>query len=448
MKTAYIYARYSSDNQREESIAAQIRAIHEFCDTHDIQIIQEFKDEAQSAKNDKRKDFQRMFSLLEECPVDYVIVHKLDRFARNRFDAAVYRKKLKDKGMKLISVLERIDDTPEAIIMEGLLESMNEYYIANLSREVKKGQRENALNGRRCGARPPVGYDSIDQRLVPNIDAERVRKVFELYTDGKSQKEIMKATGFPDYMIYHIVRNEAYTGTLVFGDTRCENAHEALIDRATWEQAQRRVHRSNMNAANKAKRVYLLSGLLKCGVCGKAMVGQPSTDYAYYGCRGPGCKLIRKEVLEEKVIDELSQALAPTAELKARIYDLINGRINSQEEIKKANEARLRLSKRISSLLSAVQYAESEEDVKTMMAEVKKLREQMPEVPKLIEKVSREDTDKFCDSFFDLKGKTPEEQKAIMNRALDKIVVYPDRLLLYTNIEAGGYIAVTKGTIW
>lgn len=444
IKTAYAYARFSSDQQREESIDAQFRAIREYCDKNAIRILREFRDEAVSAKSDKRPSFQDMFCLIEESPADFVIVHKLDRFARNRFDAAIYRSKLKKAGMRLISVLEPIDDSPESIIMEGMLEAMSEYYIANLAREVKKGQRENALKGKRSGAPAPTGYDAVDQRLVPNSDAPRVKTVFRLYTEGRSQRDIMDATGFPDYMIYHIVRNEAYLGTLIIGGTRCENAHEPLIDRDTWEQAQNRVHRSSMNAANKAKRTYLLSGLLVCGICGKALCGCPSTKYAYYGCRSAGCKSYRKEDLEKRVIDSISESLAPTSELKARIFDMINDRTNNREEIKKAEQERIIISGRINSLITAVQYAPSEEEVRIIMDQVKKLRDQMPEVPHMIERVSREDTDAFCDLFFDLKNKTPEEQKIILHRALKKIIVFPDHLVLDTGIEGGASIIVTK----
>ena len=152
MKTAYAYARFSSDNQREESIDAQLRAINEYCDMNDIRILRIFKDEAQSARTAKRPAFQELFGLIKENPSDYLIVHKLDRFARNRADAAFYRSKLKEAGMKLVSVLERLDDSPESIIMEGILESMNEYYSANLSRETKKGLKENRINTELVGA--------------------------------------------------------------------------------------------------------------------------------------------------------------------------------------------------------------------------------------------------------------------------------------------------------
>lgn len=447
MKTAYAYARFSSDNQREESITAQLRAIRDYCAKNDICILREFRDEAVSAKSDKRKRFQDMFSLIESAPADYVIVHKLDRFARNRFDAALYRSKLKKAGMRLISVLEPIDDSPESIIMEGMLEAINEWYIANLAREVRKGQKENALEGKRSGAPAPTGYDVKDQRLIPNADAPRVRKVFEMYIDGKPQREIMDATGFPDYMIYHIVRNEAYLGNLIIGDTRCENAHEALIDKRTWEQAQRRVNASNMNAANKAKRTYLLSGLLVCGVCGKALCGCPVKKYAYYGCRSKGCKSYRKEFLEERVVSWLADALAPTDDLKARIFDIVNSRVNTLEEVEKAKRERAVASGRINSLLTAIKYAKHDDDVKFLMAEVMKLRDQMPEIPTVTRQISKEETDAFCDQFFNLRNKTQEEQKVILRRALHRIAVFPDHLVLYTGIEGGPSIVVNKNGV-
>lgn len=444
MKTAYVYARFSSDNQREESIDAQFRAIHEYCEREGIVVLREFKDEAYSARTDRRPAFQRLFGMIQDAPADYLIVHKLDRFARNRYDAAFYRAKLKECGMKLVSVLERMDDSPESIIMEGLLESMNEYYSANLAREVRKGQRENVLKGRRNGVRPPTGYDSVDQKLVPNEDSQRVRRVFEMYADGKPQRAIMEETGFPDYMIYHIVRNEAYVGTLVFGDVRCEHAHEPLIDRNTWNEAQKRVHASNMNAANKAKRTYILSGLLVCGRCGKAMCGCPVKGYSYYGCRTKGCKSVRKELLERSVIDSLSGYISPTEDLKEHIYEVLTEREKEDHVRTELEQMKASLEKRISSLLKAVQYADSEEDVKNLMTEVKKLRTQVPEIPTETVQVKKEDVDAFCDKFFRLDGKTPEEQKVILHRALKRITVFEDHFVLDTNIEGGGSIAVNK----
>ena len=137
MKAA-IYARYSSDNQREESIAAQIRAIKEFAQKEDIQVVKIYTDEAKSATTDNRPNFLKMVKESELGLFDCVIVHKLDRFSRNRYDSAFYKKKLKDNNVQLISVLEHLDNSAESIILESVLEGMAEYYSVNLSREVMK----------------------------------------------------------------------------------------------------------------------------------------------------------------------------------------------------------------------------------------------------------------------------------------------------------------------
>ena len=138
MIRAAAYARFSSDNQRDESIDAQLRAIHKFAAEKGYQIVEEYIDRAKTGTNDRREEFQRMIRDSDTGDFEVVIVHKLDRFARKRYDSAVYRKALSDNGVKLISVLEQFSDTPEGIIFEGMSEAMSEYYSANLSREVKK----------------------------------------------------------------------------------------------------------------------------------------------------------------------------------------------------------------------------------------------------------------------------------------------------------------------
>ena len=152
IKTAVAYARFSSDNQREESIDAQVRAIQDYANRYGYLILEIYADKAVSARTDQRPEFQRMFSDIRKGIVspEAVLVHKFDRFSRDRADSAIYKKKLKQKGIRLISVLEPVDDSPESVILEGLLESLSEYYSLNLAREVKKGLTENALNCRAC----------------------------------------------------------------------------------------------------------------------------------------------------------------------------------------------------------------------------------------------------------------------------------------------------------
>lgn len=444
MKTAYAYARFSSDNQREESITAQLRAIREYCAKNDIKILQEFKDEAQSARTDKRPAFQELFGLIKEKPSDYLIVHKLDRFARNREDAAFYRSKLKAKGMKLMSVLERLDDSPESIIMEGVIEAMNEYYSANLSRESKKGIKENILQGKRNGGKAPFGYTVVNQHLIPNGDADKVRGLFRMYAEGEKLADIGRKLQLPFYHYYPVLRNEVYIGTLKSGEWRHENAHEPIVDRDTWDAVQKRMSDASLNAQNKATHKYLLSGMLVCGKCGRRITcGNVENKYFYYRCKTKGCSIYREHELDERVIHELAKAFTPTDAVKAKFYELVTDRVNSNASYKEAKIARSTLSKRISKLIDSVQYAETDEDVKRIMGKVNELRKQMPkERPKV--EVSRAACDAFIEAFCDIETHEPEIQKLILRKTIDKIVVTPDELFLFTNIQKGTSILVTK----
>lgn len=154
IKRAALYARFSSDNQRTESIDAQVRAMKDFCTQNKWKIVDTYVDEAYSATNDRRPSFQRMIEDSGKGMFDIVLVHKLDRFSRNRYDSAIYKNKLKHNGVRLYSVLERLDDSPESIILESMLESIGEYYSSNIAREVMKGLKENAfltLHSISCG---------------------------------------------------------------------------------------------------------------------------------------------------------------------------------------------------------------------------------------------------------------------------------------------------------
>ena len=148
---AVLYARFSSDNQRDESIDAQLRAMTKFCQDNEVVMVGEYVDRAKSATTDDRPEFLRMISDAEQKNFNIVLVHKLDRFARNRFDSSNYRNKLKKQNVSLVSVLENLDDSPESIIMESLLDGMAEYYSKNLAREVRKGNNENALQCKNNG---------------------------------------------------------------------------------------------------------------------------------------------------------------------------------------------------------------------------------------------------------------------------------------------------------
>lgn len=122
MKTAVIYARYSSDRQTEQSIEGQLRDCYEYAQRNDIVVVDKYIDRAMTGTNDNREDFQRMLKDSDKKAWDYVLVYKLDRFSRNKYEMAIHRKHLKDNGIKILSAMENIPDTPEGILLESLLE--------------------------------------------------------------------------------------------------------------------------------------------------------------------------------------------------------------------------------------------------------------------------------------------------------------------------------------
>ena len=156
MITAVIYARYSSSNQREESIDGQLRECHRYAEKAGLSVIHEYTDSAISGTSDKRPAFQQMIRDSKSHAFEVVIVWKLDRFARNRYDSAIYRKQLSDNGVRIVSAMETFSDGPEGIILEGLLEAMSEYYSANLSENIQRGLYDSALQRKFLG-KPVLG---------------------------------------------------------------------------------------------------------------------------------------------------------------------------------------------------------------------------------------------------------------------------------------------------
>ena len=122
MKTAAIYARYSSDKQNEQSIEGQLRVCQNYAKTNDILIVDTYIDRAMTGTNDNRPDFRRMIKDSAKKQWDYILVYRLDRFSRNKYETAIHKKTLKDNGVKVISAMKNIPDTPEGIILESLLE--------------------------------------------------------------------------------------------------------------------------------------------------------------------------------------------------------------------------------------------------------------------------------------------------------------------------------------
>lgn len=361
---AVIYARYSSRSQTEQSIEGQLRANHAWAKQQGITIVGEYIDRALTGTRDARPEFQRMIQDAAKHQFEMVIVWKFDRFARNRYDSAVYKDRLKKHGIRVVSVKENITDSPEGVFLEGLLESMAEYYSVSLSQDVKRGQHESVEKGYYCGGSIPYGYRVENHRLVPDEKtAPIIRYVFEEYAKGTPKREIIdelnrrgvrNSKGNPlSYTSFqHALRMTTYIGEYVYGGKVVQCA-DALVTREVFDKVQARLdRRAHAPAAAKAHVPYLLQGRAFCGICGAPMLGESGTShtgklYTYYCCynrkRRKGCKkkTERREELETFIVAQIMEYILAPSQI-GRIAEAVVSEYNKEfsdsrvEELEKA----------------------------------------------------------------------------------------------------------------
>ena len=332
--TAVIYARYSSDNQREESIEGQLRECKAFAEKNDIQIVGTYIDRAFSARTDNRPDFQKMIKDSASKKFELIIVWKLDRFARDRYDSAHYKAALRKNGVKVISATEKISEGSEGILMEAVLEGMAEYYSAELSEKVVRGLTENAYKCKFNGGTLPLGYtiDSEQHFQIDPLVAPAVLEAFKRYAEGTSMTEIaqeMNAKGLRSAfggkigvdMVTRMLKNRRYIGEFKYRDIVHPRGIPPIIPDELFERVQRRMaSNKKAPAKHKAEDEYLLTTKLRCGKCECFMVGESgtsktSTVYRYYKCVGvkkhSGCdkKTVKKDWIEDFVVKQIEKVL-------------------------------------------------------------------------------------------------------------------------------------------
>lgn len=477
------YARFSSDNQREESIDAQLRAIRSYCDQKGYVLLDTYVDEARSATTDDRPAFQQMAQDAASGNFSAVIVHKLDRFSRNRYDSAIYKKQLRDHGVRVESVLERLDDSPESVILESLLEGMSEYYSKNLAREVRKGQNENALKCRHNGGVPLYGY-SVDNNgyyVINEYEAGAVRAIFQLVKTGHSYQEtinIMTERGyrtrsgkkFSYSTLHNMLHNEKYVGTYVYNRTlpqpkggkrtnasrpddeilRIPGGMPAIVDMPTFLEVQNIMKRRNSQssrAAGHAKEVYLLQGLIKCGNCGSPMVGARRRDgrnkklRVSYECNGrkrkaTNCMMrnISRDLVENLVIDYIEQEIL-SDEAIARVKEMLAEEIEKNQKTapdglaalkKELAETNSALDHLIDAIAAGVDALRMKDKIDALEAKRISLEQHITLIESrqyTFDSIQLTGLDAVLSQYRNIRSKDRKEQKEIINKFVKEVVV-------------------------
>lgn len=328
MKRAVIYARYSpGPNQTEQSIEGQVRECTKYAEQHDLRIVGHYIDRKISGRTDNRHDFQKMMDDSGKDIFDVVILYHTDRFARSRYDSAIYKHQLKQNGVELRYATTDIPQGPEGIILESIMEGWAEYYSAELSRKIKRGMRESALKCHSTGSGRCLGYKTApDKSIVIDPEgAQAVRTVFDMYIKGHAQVEIYTylndlgfrtAQGklFNKNSINKIIKNKRYIGVYTYDDIVIEDGIPPIIEKDVFQLAQLEMERRRTRKRPKApKAEYLLSGKAFCGRCKKPLTGVSGTGksgnkWYYYYCpesrAKKGCekKPVKRDWLEDLVV--------------------------------------------------------------------------------------------------------------------------------------------------
>lgn len=328
-----IYARYSSHSQTEQSIEGQLQACYEYAKNNDLLIIHEYIDRAQSGTSDSRAAFQRMIADSDKHTFEAVLVYQLDRFARNRYDSAINKARLKKNGVRVISVRENISDDASGILIEGVLESMAEYYSAELSQKIRRGMEINAQKCLSVGSNPGLGYSVNAERqyVIDPEGAATVREIFEMYANGTTVTDIIKHLNakkittskgkpFNKNSLHRMLRNKRYIGTYVYKDIETPDGMPRIIADELFYRVQRILDKNKKAPARaRAKEEYLLTTKLFCGHCQEMMIGFSGTSrsgkkHCYYRCKNTPkgtCdkKSANKEWIEEIVIAKCYELL-------------------------------------------------------------------------------------------------------------------------------------------
>ena len=351
LKSAIIYARYSSASQTEQSIEGQLHVCTQYAKANDLIVVDTYIDRATTGTNDNRAAFQQMLKDSENAAWEVVLVYAIDRFGRNSVEVALNKQRLKTNGKVLISATQRTSDNLDGtknldgILLENVYIGIAEYYSAELSQKILRGLRESRRKGQFCGGKIPYGYYVTDKKVqVDEEKAEVVRFIFRQYAAGVYVPKIIcklnekgllhNGKPFLPNAIYGILRNERYLGIMRIRDEVYDNIYPQIVDADLYEKVKRKLIKNKIGSRS-VKEVYLLRNKVKCGYCGNIISAECGTarngeTIRYYKCLGRkkhhnGCDKhpVRKEALEELVLDSVIEAMQDEKTMNALIKGLM-----------------------------------------------------------------------------------------------------------------------------
>lgn len=355
----FTYARVSTEKQAEKelSIPAQLQAMRDFARQHDWTIVSEFIEPGASAKTTDRPALQDLLARVRngDSSVEVVLVHKIDRLARNVYDHATIKAVLTQRGVRLASVTENTDTSVSGELVENIMASIAQFYSANLSEEVKKGMRQKVLQGG-WPHRPPMGYRIVRSAEgsaleIDPVKGPLVRRAFELYATGWFSIDALSRRLAADGLVARngnpvapahlrrLLAHSFYTGVIRWNGLEVKGAHESLVSRDLFQEVQLVIDRRFKNPGVKGSQTsgFPLRGIAMCAHCRGRMTSERHGRWLYYRCSR---QTFRRELCDaryssapkaHKDIELILKQLALTEAFGTRLQEAIAALLASRE---------------------------------------------------------------------------------------------------------------------
>ena len=462
---AVIYARYSCENQTEQSIEGQIRVITEYAQRNNIPILETYIDRAISGRREDRPEFQRMIKDAKNKNFGYVLVYKYDRFSRDRLNSLLYKRELKKAGVKVISVTEYISDDPQGILFESIIDDYSEYYSAELAQKVKRGNRESRMKGLYTGGYVLYGYKIVDKKYtIVEEEAVIVKDIFEKASKGETYANIaaylnekcIKHNGkeFTVSYLQKMTHNKKYIGIVETDGEVFTNIVPPIIDEETFNKACTTSSSKKQRGSHYRRRdVFLLANKAFCGYCGNTITSESGTSPSgtirhYYKCSTKKrlhqpceCKNFKKEQLENLVVDKIKTAILQSrtmeiiTEYLCTAYNLTvnedNLLVNNEKELAKKQKE---IDNALDAIISGITNDSLKQKLQRLEEEKRILEEENMKLKiRSGSKMTPEYALNFLNNLIDFDNTSFEYKKNLINSLVKSVTIYNNNIIVDLN---------------
>ena len=466
-QNAVLYCRFSSDRQKENSIDFQLRADREYCERKGLKVVGEYIDRALTGTNDNRPEFQRMIRDAKKQQFAFIVVYRFDRFARNRYDSAIYKKELESHGVRVLSTEESVGTGDEGIILESIYEAMAESYSRKLSKIVTEGLKETARKGLTTGT-APFGYKSADHKLAINEEtAPAVRLAFTSYANGKTKKEIAddlnargyrttKKNPFTIETVTRLLSRRVYIGENDY--LGVERTSPRIIDDKLFYTVQDLLAKNKkVYGRKKEKAFFALSGKLFCGPCGSAMIGDEGTSktgktFFYYTCgakkkkRSPCKKKSEKKDFIEWYVAEQTVKYILTDERISEIAEKVvalNEQENGVGEIRRVEKEIASIEKEFSTLADKLLATDSPGIIEAINKKAAVLEARKADLGSELSdlklradlRLDQKEVESYLNTFRNGDLLDEEFRRRLIHALVNCVYIWDDKILIYYNVR-------------